>query len=118
MTVLFSVVLIMLQRMNSFRQGGDSCLYLPFKCNSFASMNCIGTSYPAAYLNPALLLPTFSVISDLWIFRHYFRYQGVKNQMMPENITSNCYCCNGLNKPCGRILIYSSLPLLNLGTQC
>lgn len=117
MTVLFSAMLIMLQRMNSFRQGGDSCLYLPDKCNSFASMSCIDTSYPAAYLKPASLVPMFGAISNLWILRHYFRYKGVQNQTMAENIISIC-CCNGLNKPSGKLLIHSSLLLLNLGAQC
>ena len=50
--------------MSSFRQGDDSCLYLPDKCNSFASMKCRGISYPAAYLKPASIL-SMSSISDL-----------------------------------------------------
>lgn len=37
---------------------------------------------------------------------------------MPNNITSNSYFCKGPNKLCGKIMTYSSLPLLSLGARC
>ena len=82
--------------MSSFRQGGDSLFYLPDKCNSFASMKCVGTSYPAAYLNPASWPYMFNIISFRFGILRLFRYKSVKTIVMPENIT--CICAVDIKK--------------------